>query len=122
MNVTPLRPLEGRAEALRDHFSEALIEEAITDGVLHRATVAMGWYSFQGGHVEPPPQFARWLGLRTIEFEVRVLLVLASELRDGRPPNADDVRRARVAEARLGAARAGVLEVMRRLAAEVRHT
>lgn len=122
MNITPLRPIEARAEAMEDRFSEALIEEAITDGVLHRATVAMGWYKFQGGHVEPPPQFGHWLGLRTVEFEMRVLLALASDLRNGRPPSGQDMQRLRVAEARIRAGRKGIYGVMRQLAAEVLHT
>lgn len=120
--VVPLRSLDARAVAMSNSFSEAVLREAVEAGVLHAATVECGWYEFQGGDVKPPRAFHQWLGLRTLEFEMRALLVVASDVREGRAVSAEDLRRARMAEARLKFGRDALLRVMNDIARQAAHS
>lgn len=97
-------------------LSENVIREAVLAGLLHPATVAMSWYGFQGGHVPDPPQLARWLALRTVEFETRLIILAAGDVADGRPLNDDDRRRVRTAADRLRGVHAEISRMMDTLA------
>lgn len=118
MNVVRLQSPDAREAALVNSFSETILNEAIEAGLLHRATCQVGGYTFQGGQIEPPAQLARWLSLRTLEFEIKVLLVLASDLQEGRALSQEDMQRARLANARVRSARGAVAHAMQKIAAE----
>lgn len=121
-NVTPIRSLEARAAVMESSFSQAVLREAVEAGALHGATVECGWYEFQGGDVKPPREFYQWLGLRTLELEIRVLLVVADDVRHGRPVSAEDLRRMRVAESRLKFGREALDRVMSHIARQAVHS
>lgn len=122
MSVVPLRLVRKHApEPVRAEITEHVLLDAVRDGVLHAATLELGWYDFQGGHVAPPAQWERWRVLRCAEFEARVFALLAEDVLGGRALSSEDVERVKLGASRIAAARDELLRVMHSLGKGAEH-